>query len=188
MDLAARRSIIRPILHRRVHWFGACHSYMLGAWQTKAAVELGIGCSWPQNSHTRSKLTLLLSRVHTEELPTYYVLARSSPWIQSRPCLAPSNYVSARTTVSTDLERYWARANFWEIWFMRISFVWEATKFAGIYLHPFSTSTEVYGTLSVNHRNVWFFKSPRLAKEVRLNWGEFFGVKVLNLKKQKYLW
>ncbi len=44
--------------------------------------------------------------------------------------------------------------NFWEIWFYVNNFFLCGYKlFAGIYLHPFNTFTEVYGTLLVNHRN-----------------------------------
>ncbi len=53
-------------LLRRVHWFGACHSYIHARSVTDQSC-------W---------LTLLLSRVHAEELPTYCMLARSSTWIQ----------------------------------------------------------------------------------------------------------
>ncbi len=72
--------------------------------------------------------------------------------------------------------------------FMRITFVWEAIKFSnfvGIYLHPFSTSTEVYVTLLVNHKNVWFLKMSWLAKNVRLNSGEFLGVKMRQNHKNR---
>ncbi len=99
-------------------------------------------------------------------------------------------YICVCVYMCACIQCYWTREQiFRKFGFMRITFVWEAIKFsnfAGLYLHPYSTSTEVYVNLLVNHRNVWFFKVSWLAKKVRLNSGEFFGVKVRNLHKQKY--
>ncbi len=49
------------------------------------------------------------------------------------------------------------RANFWEIWFYEYNFCLRSYKNLNFCRHiptPFGTSTEVYGNLLVNHRNV----------------------------------
>ncbi len=86
------------------------------------------------------------------------------------------------------LNREHHRVLWWGVIWLRKTFVWEAINSQTLQAYTYTLLVHLlkFKVIYWLTTGMCDFKLSWLAKKVRLNSGEFFGVKVLNLYKQKY--